>query len=115
MRLRFTEYVMRFVRLAFRYEEETTGSTKFGFPSQPFIEMPGQNPQLGSGLSFNDEASCWKDLVANAHRIEAWRKTSSYQYLVTVGLPHFTVSWCFLTLTRTTLNTKLIAPSKASM
>ncbi|KAJ2918021.1 hypothetical protein MD484_g2386, partial [Candolleomyces efflorescens] len=82
VRLRFTEYVMRFVRLASRYEEETTGTTKFGFPSSPFLETPGHPPQLGSGLSFNDEASCYKELVANGHRIEAWRKTNSYQYMV---------------------------------
>ncbi|RXW25611.1 hypothetical protein EST38_g246 [Candolleomyces aberdarensis] len=60
VRLRFTEYVMR----------------------SPFSETPGHPPQLGSGLSFNDEASCYKELVANGHRIEAWRKTNSYQYLV---------------------------------
>lgn len=82
VRTRFTDYVMRFVRLASRYEEEATGSTKFGFPSAPFTETPGHPPQLGSGLSFNDETSCWKELVANGHRIEAWRKTNSYQYLV---------------------------------
>ncbi|TFK25718.1 mesa protein [Coprinopsis marcescibilis] len=83
VRTRFTEYVMRFVRLASRYEEETTGTTKFGFPSSPFMEVPGQGPQLGSGLTFTDEASCWKELASNAHRIEAWRKTNSYHYLVT--------------------------------
>ncbi|EAU91626.1 MesA protein [Coprinopsis cinerea okayama7 len=82
VRTRFTEYVLRFVRLASRYEEETTGSTKFGFPSSPFTEVPGQPPQLGSGLAFNDEASCLKELASNAHRIEAWKKTNSYQYLV---------------------------------
>ena len=76
---------MRFVRLASRYEEEATGSTKVGFPSSPFSESPGHPPQLGSGLSFNDDASCWKELVANGHRIEAWRKTNSYQYLVAVS------------------------------
>jgi hypothetical protein len=87
VRLRFTEYVMRFVRLASRYEEETKGTTKFGFPSSPFLETPGHPPQLGSGLSFNDEATCYKELVANGHRIEAWRKTNSYQYLVSVSAP----------------------------
>ncbi|KAF8973314.1 docking domain of Afi1 for Arf3 in vesicle trafficking-domain-containing protein [Flammula alnicola] len=83
VRMRFTEYVTRFVRLASRYEEEITGDTTFGYPSGPFTEIPGRLPKLGSGIAFSDEATCLKELVANAHRIEAWRKTNSYKYLVT--------------------------------
>ncbi|RDB24706.1 Protein mesA [Hypsizygus marmoreus] len=83
VRTRFTEYVTRFVRLASRYEEEVTGSTKFGFPSSSFTEIPGRPPQLGSGITFSDEATCMRELTANAQRIEAWRKTNSYQYCVT--------------------------------
>lgn len=75
---------MRFVRLASRYEEETTGTTKFGFSSSFFSESPGRLPHLGGGIAFSDEATCFKELMANAHRIEAWRKTNSYQYLVMV-------------------------------
>jgi hypothetical protein len=86
VRMRFTEYVTRFVRLASRYEEEVTGTTKFGFPSSPFTEIPGRLPQLGSGIMFNDEATCLRELSANAHRIEAWRKTNSYQYCVLVNI-----------------------------
>ncbi|KAF8070707.1 docking domain of Afi1 for Arf3 in vesicle trafficking-domain-containing protein [Lyophyllum atratum] len=82
VRMRFTEYVTRFVRLASRYEEEVTGSTKIGFPSSSFTELPGRHPQLGSGIAFPDEATCVKELTANAQRIEAWRKTNSYQYCV---------------------------------
>lgn len=85
MRMRFTEYVTRFVRLASRYEEEVTGSTKFGYPSSSFTEFPGRLPQLGSGIAFNDEATCLRELSANAQRIEAWRKTNSYQYCVAVN------------------------------
>jgi len=84
--MRFTEYVARFVRLASRYEEEVTGATKYGYPSQPFTEIPGQAPQLGSGIAFADEAVCSRELAANAHRIEAWQKTSSYHYCITVRL-----------------------------
>lgn len=84
--MRFTEYVTRFVRLASRYEEEITGATKIGFPSSLFTELPGRLPQLGSGIVFNDEASCFRELSANAQRIEAWRKTNSYQYCVMVRL-----------------------------
>ncbi|KAF8993684.1 stabilization of polarity axis-domain-containing protein [Cyathus striatus] len=83
VRMRFTEYVARFVRLASRYEEEITGNTKFGYPSASFADIPGRPPQLGSGIAFTDEATCLRELSANAHRIEAWRKTNSYQYLVT--------------------------------
>jgi hypothetical protein len=80
--MRFTEYVTRFVRLASRYEEEITGNTALGYPSAPFIESPGRPPKLGSGIIFTDDTNGWKELVANAHRIEAWRKTNSYHYLV---------------------------------
>jgi len=82
--MRFTEYVTRFARLASRYEEEVTGATKFGPPSNPFTEIPGQAPQLGSGIAFADEATYSRELAANAHRIEAWRKTSSYYYCIAV-------------------------------
>jgi len=82
--MRFTEYVTRFVRLASRYEEEITGTTTFGYPSAPFTEVPGKTPRLGSGIAFTDEATCLKELIANAHRIEAWRKTNSYKYLTSV-------------------------------
>ncbi|PPQ68193.1 hypothetical protein CVT25_015025 [Psilocybe cyanescens] len=88
VRMRFTEYVTRFVRLASRYEEEITGKTTFGFPSAPFTENPGRSPKLGSGIAFSDEATCLKELVANAHRIEAWRKTNSYRYLILASYEH---------------------------
>ncbi|KAG5647063.1 hypothetical protein DXG03_001433 [Asterophora parasitica] len=82
VRMRFSEYVTRFVRLASRYEEEVTGSTKIGFPSSVFTELPGRHPQLGGGIAFNDEVTCMRELTANAQRIEGWRKTNSYQYCV---------------------------------
>ncbi|KAG6897530.1 hypothetical protein C0992_000515 [Termitomyces sp. T32_za158] len=82
VRMRFTEYVTRFVRLASRYEEEVTGSTKIGQPSSSFSEQPGRRAQLGSGIAFSDEATSVKELAANAQRIEAWRKTNSYHHFV---------------------------------
>ncbi|KAJ7049952.1 docking domain of Afi1 for Arf3 in vesicle trafficking-domain-containing protein [Mycena amicta] len=79
VRMRFTEYVLRFVRLASRYEEDTTGSTKFGYPSTIFDNrLP--NPRLGSGIVFNDDYAGRREITANAQRIEAWRKTNSYEY-----------------------------------
>ncbi|KAJ3748768.1 mesa protein [Lentinula detonsa] len=98
VRVRFMEYVMRFVKLASRYEEETytlglvekegnRPKTKVGYPSSPFMEGQGGGAnayfgQLGSGLVFNDEASGIKELVANASRIEGWRGTNSYRYFI---------------------------------
>lgn len=93
MRMRFTEYVTRFVRLASRYEEEITGTTAFGFPSLHFSETPGRPPKLGSGIAFSDDTTCLKELAANSHRIEAWRKTNSYKYLVVVR-PKLILSTC---------------------
>ncbi|CAK5265904.1 unnamed protein product [Mycena citricolor] len=79
VRIRFTEYVLRFVRLASRYEEDSTGSTKFGYPSSGFdSRLP--NPRLGSGIVFNDDAAGRKELAANSQRIEGWRKTNSFEY-----------------------------------
>lgn len=89
IRARFTEYVTRFIRLASRYEEDTQGTTKIGFSSSPFTSIPGGDPQLGSGLVFVDEAMGTKELVANASRIEGWRKTIPYQYLQTVRFSIF--------------------------
>ncbi|KAL0067388.1 hypothetical protein AAF712_005617 [Marasmius tenuissimus] len=81
VRVRFTEYAMRFVRLASRYEEEVTGTTTIGWPNSPFVEgSSSRPPQLGSGVVFNDEQTGMKELTANAHRIDAWRKTNSYHY-----------------------------------
>ncbi|KAG6920236.1 hypothetical protein DXG01_005005 [Tephrocybe rancida] len=82
VRMRFTEYVTRFVRLASRYEEEVNGSTRIGFVSSSFSDQPGRRVQLGSGIAFADEATGLRELTANAQRIEAWRKTNSYQYCV---------------------------------
>lgn len=90
--MRFAEYVTRFVRLASRYEEEVTGSTTFGYPSGAFVENLSRPSQLGSGIVFNDDTLGMKELSANAHRIEAWRKTSSYRYCVIVCfLPPFLI------------------------
>ncbi|KAJ7233911.1 docking domain of Afi1 for Arf3 in vesicle trafficking-domain-containing protein [Mycena rebaudengoi] len=80
VRVRFTEYVLRFVRLASRYEEDVTGSTKFGYPSGSFDNRTPSS-RLGSGIVFNDESAGRKELAANSHRIEAWRKTNSYEYI----------------------------------
>lgn len=96
--MRFTEYVTRFVRLASRYEEEITGTTTFGYPSATFTEIPGRPPKLGSGIAFSDETSYLRELVANSHRIEAWRRTNSYKYLVMVRFIYSNIKWLPLTV-----------------
>ncbi|KAK2463299.1 hypothetical protein APHAL10511_004954 [Amanita phalloides] len=83
VRMRFTEYVMRFVRLASRYEEEVNGTTRIGYLTSTFVEGTLERPaQLGSGIFFTDEASCMRELNANAYRIHAWRSTNSYRHCV---------------------------------
>lgn len=80
IRLRFTEYAQRFVRIAARYEEVYLGSTSIGYPSTPY-EFPSGTfmyGRLGGGVpaDFVDEAG----LLANASRIEGWRHTRSHEY-----------------------------------
>ncbi|KAI0366822.1 spindle pole body interacting protein [Pilatotrama ljubarskyi] len=79
VRAKFTEYVIRFVRVAARYEEDVLGSTSIAWPTAPYTERPGEKPRLGSGGFFADEATCAKDLAVNASRIEAWRRTECYK------------------------------------
>ncbi|WWC88583.1 uncharacterized protein L201_003495 [Kwoniella dendrophila CBS 6074] len=75
IRLRFIDYLNRFVRIASYQEYVSTGTTKIGYPSIPYRE----NGNLGSGVVFSDEQSKQRELWANMHRVEAWRKTSSYK------------------------------------
>ena len=80
VRARFTEYAARFVRLAARYEEDVLGQqTTIGFPSAQYSERIGDVPRLGSGLSFQDDVAGARELASNASRIEAFRRTESYQ------------------------------------
>ena len=79
VRLRFAEFVSRFVRLASRYEEVATGSTALGFATVPFVEK-----SLGSGVVFPDEPVAVKELAVNSSRIEGWRRTKTYQYCTIV-------------------------------
>jgi len=77
VRARFTDYVQRFVRLASRYEEDTTGTTTIGFRSLPFT-ISQDTARLGSGMFFVDDAAGARELQANAARIEGWRRTELY-------------------------------------
>lgn len=93
MRTRLTEYAMRFVRIAARYEEEFLGSTSIGYPSAPY-EFPTANEPsglLGSGLCFSDEVSGAREMLANASRIEGWRHTKSYEVYKAVSTPNCTL------------------------
>ncbi|KAI0631091.1 spindle pole body interacting protein [Trametes polyzona] len=79
VRAKFIEYVIRFVRVAARYEEDLLGSTSIAWPTVPYSERPGEKPRLGSGAYFADDATCARDLAVNATRIEAWRRTECYK------------------------------------
>ncbi|KAI0034716.1 spindle pole body interacting protein [Vararia minispora EC-137] len=80
VRARFTEYVQRFVRLASRFEEDITGTTKIGFQSSPFAITPDAI-RLGGGMFFNDDIVGARELQANAARIDGWRRTEFYTNL----------------------------------
>ena len=79
------EYVLRFVRLSARYEEEYMGSTKIGYQSLTFGMGPDGYLQLGGGLLFPDDVSVTKELALNAHRIEGWRRTKMYEHYTVVS------------------------------
>ncbi len=100
IRARFADYVTRFVRLAARYEQDTLGSTKIDFPSKMFVEG-----QLGSGMTFSEDAVRAKEMALNGPRIEGWRRSRSYQYYKDVGWvehpPNWTPQLMPLTIRRT--------------
>ncbi|ODN98332.1 hypothetical protein L198_03576 [Cryptococcus wingfieldii CBS 7118] len=74
IRLRLTDYLHRFVRLAAYQEYAHTGSSKIGYPTVHY-----HDGQLGSGVVFADEQMKQREMWANGHRIDAWRKTNSYK------------------------------------
>ncbi len=75
IRAKFADYINRFIRLAARYEQDNTGSTKIGYVSRAVA--PGA---LGSGMTFADESIKSKEMALNVHRIEGWRRSKSYAY-----------------------------------
>jgi hypothetical protein len=77
IRARFSDYLLRFIRLASRYEEEVFASTSIGYPSISY--SPANGGRLGSGAVFSDDASRQREMAANIGRIEGWRMTRSYQ------------------------------------
>lgn len=74
IRVRWTDYISRFVRLVAYQEQLHLGSTRLGWPYATFREG-----QLGSGIVFIDDDLRQRELRGNAHRIDAWRKTKSYR------------------------------------
>lgn len=83
IRARFTDYIHRFVRLASRYEEETTSSTSIGYPCSPFTSGAaggyGAQSSLGSGVVFADDSAGQRELANNSARLDGWMKTQSYR------------------------------------
>ncbi|GAA5824786.1 hypothetical protein JCM10212_004929 [Sporobolomyces blumeae] len=74
IRARFADYANRFIRLASRWEEETTSSTTIGYPCQSY-----RDGRLGSGIVFGDEAHGTREIVRDSARIEGWMATRSYK------------------------------------
>lgn len=103
IRLRFTDYLSRFVTLAAFQEYTHTGSTKIGYPSVPF-KRTANGGILGSGAVFADESIKQRELWANGHRIDAWRRTKSYRYYAEVrgvSRAYFVLRNAELTMNRT--------------
>ncbi|CAE7085332.1 unnamed protein product [Rhizoctonia solani] len=73
VRARVTDYVQRFVRLAARWESEVKKFTEIDHQSKVYSEG-----QLGSGVTFIDEALVVREMPSNSWRINAWRQTSYY-------------------------------------
>ncbi|KAK0544318.1 hypothetical protein OC846_006120 [Tilletia horrida] len=73
IRARIVDYAIYFSRVVSRHEEHYWGSTKIGWPSQPFL-----NGQLGSGLVYPDREMEMREIQINAMRAEGWRNSSAY-------------------------------------
>lgn len=80
IRVRFTDYISRFVRLAAYQEFMHLGSTNIGYPYGTF-----RDGHLGSGVVFIDDQLRQREMWGNQHRIDAWRKTRSYKLVQKVS------------------------------
>ena len=80
IRLRFIDYMARFVSLAAAYESERFGSTKIGYPTVEYREG-----KLGSGAVFADESAKTREMASNHKRIEAWRASEGYEIAARVS------------------------------
>lgn len=95
IRSRFSEYTNRFIRLAARWEQENIGSTKTHYRSRSY--QPGQ---LGSGITFSDDAAKAKEFNFNSGRIDGWRRTRSYAYWQEVSKTRALARWVTLMFCR---------------
>jgi len=80
IRVRFTDYISRFVRLAAYQEFLHLGYTRIGYPYATY-----RDGHLGSGVVFIDDSLRQREMYGNAHRIDAWRKTRSYRLVQKVS------------------------------
>jgi hypothetical protein len=84
IRIRFIDYISRFVRLAAYQEFMHLGSTRIGYPYTNF-----RDGHLGSGVVFIDDTLKQREMWGNAHRIDAWRKTRSYRLVQKVSTANY--------------------------
>jgi hypothetical protein len=84
IRVRFKDWLWRFIRKAAAYEELAYGETVLGFGG----EEEGGFVVGGHGLVWGDEGSKIRELSASQMRFEGWRNGVSYHYLLKVrGTP----------------------------
>ncbi|KZT60916.1 spindle pole body interacting protein [Calocera cornea HHB12733] len=78
IRMRMGDFVLRFTRLASLYEQEAFGETHIGQRSVNY-----GHGELGGGVGVLDDLSRAREFTPLCQqRIEAWRRTRSYQYFV---------------------------------
>lgn len=60
-------------------------NTTIGYLNSSYTDRSSEGPHLGSGICFTDDAAGVRELSANASRIEAFRRTETYQLYQTVS------------------------------
>lgn len=76
IRLKFRDWINRFLKLAVSYEVSVHGSSDLSPPTFASFRLPGH------GYVWVDEAQKRRDLQSNAARIQAWHGTESYKQAV---------------------------------
>lgn len=76
IRLKFRDWINRFIKIAAAQEEAQFGASDLSPPLAKSFTL------LGHGLVWPDDPSKKRELLANAARVDKWRGTDSYQYAI---------------------------------
>ena len=77
IRIKFSDYLQRFVRLTATYEQEMYGQTLIGYSRE---NTPNSDEALGlGGVGLADEAALQRELNFYNSRMEGWIGTISYK------------------------------------